>query len=176
MEIALITCAALPGLPRDDRVLLHALRDSGVDAHPVVWEDAHQDWRQPRLCLIRAAWDYAFRRDAFVNWAKSVATETNLWNSVGIVEWNTHKRYLLDLATYFPGALLDFVAESPQLLESLWKPLRDATRRPTPRRPHPTAGQCRLRPAGRRCSPTQRRRPRSPRTRSGCPGRNRPRP
>jgi NTE family protein len=42
-------------------------------------------------------------------------------------------RYLLDLATYFPGALLDFVAESPRLLETLGSPLRAVVRRPTPK-------------------------------------------
>ena len=42
-------------------------------------------------------------------------------------------RYLLDLATYFPGAILDFLAESPRLLETIRDPLRDLVRRPTPR-------------------------------------------
>lgn len=98
MEIALVTCAALPGLHRDDRVLLEALRKRGFDTEPIVWEDAYQDWREPRLCVIRSTWDYAFRHDAFVDWAKSVAAVTNLWNSAAVVEWNTHKRYLLDLA------------------------------------------------------------------------------
>jgi glutathione synthase/RimK-type ligase-like ATP-grasp enzyme len=98
MDVALVTCAALPGLHRDDRILLAALRAAGVDAEPVVWEDPYQDWREPRLCVIRSTWDYAFRRDAFVEWARSVASVTHLWNSAHVTEWNTHKRYLCDLA------------------------------------------------------------------------------
>ena len=98
MDVALVTCAALPGLHADDRQLLHALRAAGVDAEPVVWEDAHQDWCDPRLAVIRSAWDYAFRREAFVAWAERAAGCTTLWNSPRMVRWNTHKRYLCDLA------------------------------------------------------------------------------
>jgi glutathione synthase/RimK-type ligase-like ATP-grasp enzyme len=98
MDVALVTCAALPGLHADDRHLLHALRAAGVDAEPVVWEDAHQDWRAPRLAVIRSAWDYAFRREPFVAWAERAASCTTLWNSPRMVRWNTHKRYLCELA------------------------------------------------------------------------------
>ena len=98
MDVALVTCAALPGLHSDDRHLLHALRAAGVDADPVVWGDAHQDWGEPRLVVVRSAWDYSFRREAFVAWAERVAGCTTLWNSAPIVRWNTHKRYLCDLA------------------------------------------------------------------------------
>ena len=97
MDVALVTCAALPGLYEDDRRLLVALRAAGHTAEPVVWEDPYQDWHAPRLCLIRSAWDYAFRRDAFVSWARTVAAATTLWNSARLVEWNTHKQYLCDL-------------------------------------------------------------------------------
>ena len=98
MDVALVTCAALPGLHADDRHLLRALRAGGVDAEPVVWEDPHQDWHEPRLAVLRSAWDYSFRRAQFVAWAERVAGCTTLWNSARLVRWNTHKRYLCDLA------------------------------------------------------------------------------
>lgn len=98
MDIALATSAALPGLSSDDRLLLLALLRAGVDAEPVVWEDPYYEWGDVRACMVRSAWDYAFRRDAFVRWARSVGNRTPLWNSAAVVEWNTHKRYLLDLA------------------------------------------------------------------------------
>lgn len=98
MDVALVTCAALPGLHADDRHLLDALRAAGVDARPVVWEDAHHDWGAARLTVMRSAWDYAFRREQFLAWADRVAGRTTLWNSARMVRWNTHKRYLCDLA------------------------------------------------------------------------------
>jgi glutathione synthase/RimK-type ligase-like ATP-grasp enzyme len=96
--VALATSAALPGLSADDRHLLQALRRQGVDAEPAVWEDPHYEWGAARACVIRSAWDYAYRRPAFVAWARRVARDVPLWNSAAIVEWNTHKRYLVDLA------------------------------------------------------------------------------
>jgi glutathione synthase/RimK-type ligase-like ATP-grasp enzyme len=98
MTVALATCAALPGLASDDRRLLGALRALGVAAEPAVWEDPLYDWTGLRLCVIRSAWDYAYRRPAFVAWSRRVAAVTALWNPAPIVEWNTHKRYLVDLA------------------------------------------------------------------------------
>jgi glutathione synthase/RimK-type ligase-like ATP-grasp enzyme len=98
VTVALATSASLPGLSGDDRHLLHALRRLGVAAEPVVWEDPHYDWAAARACVIRSAWDYAYRRPAFLAWARRVAAAVPLWNSADMVEWNTHKRYLVDLA------------------------------------------------------------------------------
>jgi glutathione synthase/RimK-type ligase-like ATP-grasp enzyme len=98
VTVALATSASLPGLSGDDRHLLHALRRLGVAVEPVVWEDPHYDWAAARACVIRSAWDYAYRRPAFLAWAWRVADVTPLWNPADLVEWNTHKRYLVDLA------------------------------------------------------------------------------
>jgi len=96
-DVLLATSAALPGLHFDDRELLHALRQRGYAAEPVVWEDAHARWTSASLVLIRSAWDYAYRRHQFVRWAERVARLVPLWNPAPVVRWNTHKRYLLDL-------------------------------------------------------------------------------
>ena len=98
MTVLLATCAAMPGLTRDDRYLLHALEERGVAAEPAVWEDRHRDWAAADLVLIRTTWDYSYRRDQFLAWAEGVAEETGLWNPAPLVRWNTHKRYLCELA------------------------------------------------------------------------------
>jgi glutathione synthase/RimK-type ligase-like ATP-grasp enzyme len=98
MTVALATSAALPGLAPDDRHLLRALLTLGVPAEPAVWEDPHYAWPAAVACVVRSAWDYAYRRDAFLSWSRRVAAATRLWNPAPIIEWNTHKRYLLDLA------------------------------------------------------------------------------
>jgi glutathione synthase/RimK-type ligase-like ATP-grasp enzyme len=98
VTVALATSASLPGLSGDDRHLLNALRRMGVAAEPAVWEDPHYQWAAARACVIRSAWDYAYRRDAFLEWARHVARVIPLWNSAAVVEWNTHKQYLVDLS------------------------------------------------------------------------------
>ena len=47
------------------------------------------------LVVLRSPWDYAPRRDEFVAWAASVP---RLANPAGVVDWNTDKRYLAELA------------------------------------------------------------------------------
>lgn len=98
VDVAFVTCGAMPGLHSDDRYLLRALREAGLSAEPVVWEDPHQDWAAARLCVIRSTWDYCWRRGEFVSWAERAAEHTSLWNSAAVVRWNTHKRYLCDLS------------------------------------------------------------------------------
>ena len=98
MTVALATSAALPGLAPDDRLLLKALRARGLAAEPVVWEDRHYDWSAATVCVIRSAWDYAYRRQEFLAWVERVAGVIPLWNPAPVVAWNTHKRYLVDLA------------------------------------------------------------------------------
>jgi len=97
MDVALATCAALPGLYGDDRLLLPALEARGILAQPMVWEDRYADWARARLCVIRSVWDYAFRPAEFAAWAERVAALTPLANSLSVVRWNIAKTYLLDL-------------------------------------------------------------------------------
>jgi glutathione synthase/RimK-type ligase-like ATP-grasp enzyme len=98
MTIALATSAALPGLASDDRLLLRALRARGLAAEPVVWEDRLFDWTAVTLCVIRSAWDYAYRLPEFLGWVHRLAEAVPLWNPAPVIVWNTHKQYLVDLA------------------------------------------------------------------------------
>ena len=98
MTIVLATSAALPGLAPDDRLLLRALRARGLAAEPVVWEDRLFDWGGASICVIRSAWDYAYRRQEFLSWVRRTADLLPLWNPAPVVTWNTHKQYLVDLA------------------------------------------------------------------------------
>ena len=94
-SIGLVTCATLPGLDRDDQLLLEPLRAQGVDSVPVVWDDPSVDWSAFDLAVIRNTWDYPPRRDEFLSWTRRVP---RLVNPADVVEWNTDKRYLADLA------------------------------------------------------------------------------
>jgi len=89
--VALVTCADLPALSPDDKPLIGALAERGIEAIPAIWNDAEIDWAAFDLAVVRSTWDYAQRRPEFVDWAKSVP---RLANPAEVVEWNTDKSYL----------------------------------------------------------------------------------
>ena len=95
LRIALVTCSTLPDLDPDDQRLLGPLRARGAEPVPAVWDDPSVDWSAFDLAVIRNTWDYTARRDEFVAWARSVP---RLANPAPVIEWNTDKRYLADLA------------------------------------------------------------------------------
>lgn len=94
-RVALVTCAALPELDDDDRLVHAPLAARGVTAEAVIWDDPAVDWGCYDLVVLRSPWDYPSRRDDFVAWA---ATVPALANPADIVRWNTDKRYLDQLS------------------------------------------------------------------------------
>jgi glutathione synthase/RimK-type ligase-like ATP-grasp enzyme len=98
LDVGLVTFSALPDLDPDDRPLAAALEARGLSLKPVVWDDPSVDWAGMRVAVLRSTWDYFHRRDEFVAWARRVSEATQLWNPVPVVEWNTHKFYLRELA------------------------------------------------------------------------------
>jgi len=49
------------------------------------------------VTVVRSTWDYTARREAFLGWAERAAAASALWNPPGVLRWNTHKGYLLEL-------------------------------------------------------------------------------
>lgn len=94
-RVALVTCAEIPDLEADDRLLLEPLARLGIEGVPAVWDDPAVDWGGYDLVVLRSPWDYAARRDEFVAWAGRVP---RLANPAGVVAWNTDKGYLRELA------------------------------------------------------------------------------
>jgi hypothetical protein len=58
---------------------------------PAVWDDPGVDWAAFALVVVRSTWDYVARRDAFLDWARTVP---HLANPADVLAWNTDKRYL----------------------------------------------------------------------------------
>jgi hypothetical protein len=94
-RVALVTCAELPDLEADDRLVIEPLAARGVAAEPAVWDDPHVDWAAYDLAVLRSPWDYVSRRETFVEWAARVP---RLANPADVVAWNTEKTYLERLA------------------------------------------------------------------------------
>ena len=91
-RIVLAGCAALPEGDGDDDGLIAALRERGLHARWLAWDDPATS--EADLVILRATWDYTDRLDEFLSWTRSVR---NLLNAPELVDWNTDKRYLEDL-------------------------------------------------------------------------------
>lgn len=96
-DVLLVTCQELPDGEVEGRLLVTALGELGLSAAWVAWDDAEADWGAARLVAVRSAWDYEHRHAEFLAWAREVERRTRLVNGARVLEWNTDKRYLLDL-------------------------------------------------------------------------------
>jgi hypothetical protein len=94
VRVALVTCSEFPNLDAYDQVLIPRLRSMGIEAIAAVWDDPVVNWDAFDLSVIRSTWDYAGRRDEFLEWATTVP---RLSNPAPVLEWNTDKHYLKDL-------------------------------------------------------------------------------
>lgn len=96
--VAIATCREFPDLDHEDQLLIPALAELRIDAVPAVWTDESIDWSAFDLVIIRETWDYAEHRDEFLEWARAISEVSVLANRAELVEWNTDKRYLAELA------------------------------------------------------------------------------
>ena len=71
-----------------------AFAERGIDARWVVWDDPTVDW-SAGLVAVRSTWDYEWRREEFLAWARTVPW---MLNSAAVFAWNTDKSYLPALA------------------------------------------------------------------------------
>lgn len=97
-SIALVTCAEAREHDTDLPFLVRSLGDRGIIADIVDWDNASVDWAKYASAIVRSPWDYHRRYNEFVQWLHMVSTKTVLHNSANIIEWNTDKVYLGELA------------------------------------------------------------------------------
>jgi glutathione synthase/RimK-type ligase-like ATP-grasp enzyme len=96
--VALVTCAAHPELPPDDRLLLPALAAAGLDPVPRRWDTPGEPWERHAAVVLRSPWDYHLRIAEFHGWLERLdAGRVRLFNPLPLVRWNADKRYLRDL-------------------------------------------------------------------------------
>jgi glutathione synthase/RimK-type ligase-like ATP-grasp enzyme len=96
--ITIVTHAAMPDGPRDDRLLAQALAARGAETRLCVWDDPDVDWAKSALTVVRSTWDYHRHPRAWFDWLDCVAGMTRLINPAGVLRWNSRKSYLLALA------------------------------------------------------------------------------
>jgi glutathione synthase/RimK-type ligase-like ATP-grasp enzyme len=93
LRVALATCVHFPDGDADDAGLPEAI---GGDVAFAIWDDPAVDWSSFDAVVVRSTWDYQERRDEFLAWARGIGDR--LVNPPAILEWNTDKRYLRELA------------------------------------------------------------------------------
>lgn len=97
-RIALATYEHAPLLAADDQLLPSAFAAIGIDAEPAVWSSDDVIWETYDAVVIRSCWDYHLRSADFHAWLERLdASRLPVCNSVALVAWNSHKRYLIDL-------------------------------------------------------------------------------
>ncbi|WP_163750528.1 ATP-grasp domain-containing protein [Mycolicibacterium helvum] len=105
-SIVLAGCPQLIAGDGDDEGLIEALRRRGLHARWLSWDDPQTE--DADLVILRAAWDYAERREEFLSWTTRVP---NLLNAPEVVAWNSDKHYLQDLAEAGVPTLASFFFE-----------------------------------------------------------------
>lgn len=121
MNVALVTSETFPDLTDDDAQLASRLRAKGARVSPEVWTNPSVDWSSFDCAVIRSTWDYHLHPERFSRWIDRVAHATTLFNQPELLQWNLHKRYLLDLAEtgvpIIPTVFIPRGAETPTLSE-----------------------------------------------------------
>jgi hypothetical protein len=106
--VAIATCALLPDLDGEGRLLVDALRRCGVSAVPAVWNE-DSGWGEFDAVLLRTTWDYFRMIGQFLDWTRELGERA--FNPPEVVSWNSDKRYLFDLkAGGIPIVTTDYVA------------------------------------------------------------------
>lgn len=98
VSVAIVTCLQMPEEDVDEELLMSALDDAGLDAELVAWDDPEVDWGSFDAAVLRSPWNYIDDLHGFLDWTVAAGTATTLYNPVEVVQWNTHKGYLRDLA------------------------------------------------------------------------------
>jgi hypothetical protein len=97
-DCTLVTCAMVPGLDPDDRLLLGELRRRGLEVSVEIWDDPCANWAASGLSILRSTWDYHRRYSDFIAWIGKASSLTRIKNDLNLLSWNAHKSYLRDLA------------------------------------------------------------------------------
>ena len=81
-----------------DHLLFGPLEQRGWKTVEIPWSRPDVDWSAFDAVVIRSTWDYQNHLPEFMRTLERIEAVTRLLNPVAICRWNSHKRYLADLA------------------------------------------------------------------------------
>jgi glutathione synthase/RimK-type ligase-like ATP-grasp enzyme len=131
VQVSLLSCAstALPEClrehARDEKVLISALKEQGLEIQWTEWgSDSELEKSQiTPIVLIRSTWDYSDsleKKNQFISWLKALdSSRTKLLNNVGIIEWNSDKKYLIELEQAGIPIVPTLLIEKGQLIPNI---------------------------------------------------------
>ena len=93
--VTLVTCSDFPNLEPDEAGLPDALRERGLEPRIAIWDDPDVDWSDSTITVLRSVRDYSLNRERFLQWAHTVP---RLLNQASLLDWNSDKHYLGELA------------------------------------------------------------------------------
>lgn len=100
MQIAIAT-TAIDNVPfiGTEYGLIPSLKQHGIEAEFVIWDDDCINWSRYDAVLVRSIWNYHEKPQIFLNWLSSLESQSiPIANQPDILRWNMDKRYLRDLA------------------------------------------------------------------------------
>src|SRR5665213_3857609 len=97
-DVVLVTGREMRRPDPEIHLLVAALEEQAIDVLVRPWDNA-TDWAAVPLVVVRSPWDYTDAHEEFLSWARGVAAVTRMVNPLEVLEWNSHKSYLLDLAS-----------------------------------------------------------------------------
>jgi len=88
----------------ENRILSTVLKELGISHQIVAWSDQAVDWASFSCLLVKSTWDYFDYYDEFKGWIGAMRKlGIPVLNSLDTLEWNSSKRYLLEIeAKGFP--------------------------------------------------------------------------
>lgn len=96
-RVVCVTCEALPEPDPDEPLLRAAVEAEGGEYALAAWDGPPFEWERADLVVPRSTWNYYERPDAFLAWARRVASVTRLLNPLAVIEANIDKGYLVAL-------------------------------------------------------------------------------
>ena len=127
MRVAILSFQDLPSfitwdvpdldeLLEEDRLLISAFEDHGVEASSIVWRDTTVDWGVFDVALIRSTWDYIDHIESFLAVLTEIETSPcTLFNPEEVIRWNSNKHYLKDLESWDVPTIPTYLATSTEL-------------------------------------------------------------
>lgn len=97
MLVHLLTGVDMPKRDPESHLLVAALEDLGAAAQLVPWRGPGSGSQAADIAVVRSTWDYTPRREEFVGWCRHADQSTPVHNGPDVIEWNSHKQYLLEL-------------------------------------------------------------------------------
>jgi glutathione synthase/RimK-type ligase-like ATP-grasp enzyme len=94
---AFLTMDNLDGFVSDDELAIEPLAALGWQAELISWRQTAVPWSRFDVVIIRTTWDYQNDAQAYLSVLEAINHDSHLENSLSLVRWNMHKRYLSDL-------------------------------------------------------------------------------